>query len=687
MMKRVISGILIFCLSGSLYPGVFISGRDTIPELEQIIRLNQTFLDQEVPFNHFALWKDGGFQNDCICYKYNLVETDSLRSRQEITAFLDELILQYGVIPDVVKAPFISDPEFLKESFFSRPIYKAEVLYKGEPLEGVSWREFPHLETHGVFRTSDYTLSPQRRGFMFSPDIYNFTDRNRKIKGPKLFRALKYELDDRLRYDFPLNRDGLNVARAEDYIAVSDLDFSRDGEKGAVAYFNGETSYLDVRSDIAESLEEISIAVWIHPDEIEGSQSLVGKGEVFSAKIFNGHLQFTTIGIKDHTSSEPLVEKGKWSHIAMVYVPGQKLYFYLNGQLMEEVPAADINHADHALLIGSNLWGQNYAGYLTDLKIWKRALSDEEITTVYAQNRQNGEGLAGFRWMGMALIGGFLGLGVVVFTRKKRNPQAPRSAPTGLNPEKEEALVQVQTNYIGLLGGFKILNKSGQDISHQFSPKRRELLVLVILYTLREEGITSKELSDLLWPGFSTQNKKNNRSTQVKEIRKLLEDQVDGTIVFEDKKWRFEAGKGFHMDLMQMEQLMPGLFSNRKVAPADVQTAVALARLAGGGSLLPELEEEWLDAIKADFNTRLLDLLTPYIDKPDLLTPEEQHDLIEGILVVDPLFDVAIKQKVLLLRSQGKYGSAKKVIENYKKLYHSYYGEPLDVSLLEPVET
>ena len=195
-----------------------------------------------------------------------------------------------------MKAPFISDLEFLKESFYNRPIYKAEVLYKGEPLDGVSWREFPHLETHGVFRTSDFTLSPQRRGFMFSTDIYNFTDRSRKIKGPKLFTALKYELDDRLRYDFPLTRDGLNSARSDDYIAASSLKFSRDTEKGAVAYFNGETTYLDVRSDMAERLEEISIAVWVNPDEVEGSRSLVGKGEVFSAKIFNGHLQFTTKG-------------------------------------------------------------------------------------------------------------------------------------------------------------------------------------------------------------------------------------------------------------------------------------------------------------------------------------------------------------------------------------------------------
>lgn len=684
-MKRVISGILFLFLSGTLYADAILSDNDSTSELGQVLRLNRNLPDPVTQFNHFELHGPEGFRNDCMCYEYNLVSTDSLRSRQEITDFLNNLIFQYGVIPDMVESPFISDPEFLVEYFRSNPVYKAQVLYKGEPLGGVSWKEYPHLETHGVFRTSDNTLSPQRRGFMFTPDIYNFTDRNSKVKGPKLFRAIKYELNDRLRYHFPFTSDGLNAARAEDYITVSDLEFSSDGGKGEVAYFNGQSSYLDVRDDFSQKLEEISISAWVKPDAVDGSLSLVGKGEVFSAKIFNGHLQFTTIGIKDHDSTEPLVQEGVWSHIAMVYVPGQKLYFYLNGELREEVTAAEINHADHALLIGSNLWGQNYAGYLSDLRIWKRALSDEEVKVVYELVPGQAEGFTSLSWMGIAVIGGFLGLGVVAVRRKRRATDAPKINTPVFSP-KGATVSQVRSNFIGLLNGFRIINKSGSDITHKFSPKRTELLVLIILYTLKEDGISSKELSDILWPGFSAQNKKNNRSTQVKEIRKLLEDEVDGRIVFEDKKWRFEASGGLQIDLLQMQELLPGFLSSAKIPSTDVHLAVALARIAGVGKLLPQIEEEWLDPIKADFNFRLLDILTPFLNETNNLTTEEQHDLIEAILVLDPLFDAAIKHKVTLLRSQGKFGSAKKVIENYKKLYHSYYDEPLDVNLLDPVE-
>ncbi|WP_339656418.1 hypothetical protein, partial [uncultured Salegentibacter sp.] len=212
-----------------------------------------------------------------VCKEFNLISVDSLKSKKEIDFFLEELLFSKGVVPDIISSPFIKDIEYLKKEFYKKPIYKARITYNNEELNKVGWKEFPHLETCGVFRTSASTLSPQKRGFMFSPDIYNFTDENRRISGPKTFRAIKYEIEEKLRYSLPLDGQVANLANKDDKSTATDVEFEKDTFRDKrVSIFNGSSSYIDIRSRPEDRLEEISISAWIKPDEVDGSFSLIG---------------------------------------------------------------------------------------------------------------------------------------------------------------------------------------------------------------------------------------------------------------------------------------------------------------------------------------------------------------------------------------------------------------------------
>ncbi len=169
-----------------------------------------------------------------ICKDYNLITADSLKNKKEIDDFLDQLLYERGIVPDVISSPFIADIPYLKLQYREKPIYKARVTYNGEELRKISWKEFPQLETCGIFRTSDSTLSPQKRGYMFSPDIYNFTDKNTKISGPKIFRAIKYELDEELRYSLPLKDGFSNLANTANKSTATDIEFIKDAERGSL---------------------------------------------------------------------------------------------------------------------------------------------------------------------------------------------------------------------------------------------------------------------------------------------------------------------------------------------------------------------------------------------------------------------------------------------------------------------
>ncbi|WP_339656075.1 LamG-like jellyroll fold domain-containing protein, partial [uncultured Salegentibacter sp.] len=425
------------------------------------------------------------------------------------------------------------------------------------------------------------------------------------------------------------------------------------------------------------------ISAWIKPDEVDGSFSLIGKGEAFSAKIYFGRLQFTTTGIKDHTTSKRVIKKGEWTHVAFVYVPKQKLYLYVNGSLVEEIAASDIRQTDHALLIGTNLWGQYYSGLMSDLKIWDRALSDDEIKSVYLEKTDdNHHSFLADNWL--YLSGLFLILIIPAFFIFRKKPTAKQETPTLEDKALAPIHQNIKLNSINLLNGFKVWNLNGEDITSKFSPKRRELLILILLFTLKDSGITSKKLSDILWPGFPAQNKKNNRSTQIKELRKILEKQLESEILFDEKKWQLEIAENGKIDVFTLNKILPDFWSSEKEIHSEVQ-AIEFARIVSKGPLLPQVEVEWLDAIKAEYNSRVLDLLSPFLEN-EVLNSAEKIEVIEAILVVDPLFEPAVRKKVSCLLQQEKYGSAKKTVENYKKLYESYYNETIDPEFMKIVK-
>ncbi len=652
---------------------------------------NQLFVVGKKQLNHIRYLTDS-LSEIRICEEFNLISTDSLKSRKEIDFFLEDLIYKKGVVPNIITSPFIKNIEYLKREYYKKPIYRARVTYNGKELHKVSWKEFPHLETCGIFRTGASTLSPQKRGYMFSPDIYNFTDENSKITGPKTFRAIKYELDEKLRFSLDLDGGAGNLVNKADKSTPTAISFKKDRHKGGnVAIFNGTSSYIDIRSQQEEKLEEISISVWVKPNEVDGSFSLIGKGEAFSAKIYNGRLQFTTTGIKDHTTSEPVVKKDEWNHVAFVYVPNQKLYFYVNGSLIEEIAASDIIQTDHALLVGSNLWGQYYSGLMSNLKIWERALSDEEIQNVFLERSLESQGsflISNWLWLSFILF--ILIISALLINRRNQKRSIPlkKESEESSNPEKNfitpASALDWEINSINLLNGFKVWNLKGEDITSKFSPKRKELLILILLFTLKEGGIDSKKLSDILWPGFPLKNKKNNRSTQIKELRNIFFNQVDTEIIFSDRKWQLQIKGTLIVDVFLLNHVFPGFWSTKKRVLSEIE-ALDLARIVSKGALLPQLELEWLDNIKAEYNSRVLDLLNPFLED-EALNSTDKMEIIDAILVVDPLFESAIKKKVSCLLQEKKYGSAKKTVENYKKLYESYYNETIDPEFLRLVK-
>ena len=53
-----------------------------------------------------------------------------------------------------------------------------------------------------------------------------------------------------------------------------------------------------------------------------------------------------------------------------------------------------------------------------------------------------------------------------------------------------------EANYIQLFGDFKVLDKEGNEITSLFTPKLKQLFLIILLYSQRNKnGISTKELN------------------------------------------------------------------------------------------------------------------------------------------------------------------------------------------------
>ncbi|RNL68588.1 hypothetical protein ED312_23210 [Sinomicrobium pectinilyticum] len=618
------------------------------------------------------IYKGDSLHGQDRCRPLTFVDIQDEETENTTKSILQNLLRKEGKLPNFIHTDIPSLWRPYIDSISGLSFKRADVHLGNRPLEGVKWKELPHTQSCGPIVTTSEKLSPKKRGYWFSPDIFSFSG---SVRGSiKVFQAYPYDIKEGLRYYLPLRENTANTVPPYDNGTYTDVKFEEDEERGRVACFNGKTSYIDFRDARDSDFNEITVSAWVKPEEITGSLSLVGKGEAFSAKIFNGKLQFTTPGLKDHYSEGNLLGVNTWTHLTYVYSLDKKIYFYINGELVDETTASALEQTSHSVLIGSNLWGQYYKGRLSEFCVWNRALSDSEVREVYASGviPVSPASVMPYATGGVLF---FVIISALFYYRKKRKgKKVPAIAVTKEKKTIPDSIEKYRKNKIQLLEEFKLIGSSGEDITFRLSPKRKELLLLLILYTLKEGGISSRKMGNLLWPGFSADSVKNNRSTHIKEIRNIFENELDVYIVYANKMWRLEAGNNVEIDIWEIDRRIP-VFSRSKEILPDKDSILQWADLVSRGPILPQTELEWVDIFKSDYANKILDVLVPCMENTEMFTDEEELRIIGAILTTDSLYEPAVQRKVSILLRGGKHTLAKKVIDHYKRLYENFYGE------------
>lgn len=229
---------------------------------------------------------------------------------------------------------------------------------------------------------------------------------------------------------------------------------------------------------------------------------------------------------------------------------------------------------------------------------------------------------------------------------------------------------------ISLLGCFNVRDKDGNDITSNFTPRLKHLLILLILYTEKNaQGILASKTTEILWPEKEETAARNNRNVNLRKLRVLLESIGDMEVMIENNFLRIKWGTGVFCDYhtlitctKQFEQEKSEELLNR------------ILEILLYGPLLPNTILDWLDDFKDDYSSYSIDLLKNLLNIEISRNHQDMIIRLADIMFLhDPLNEEALAAKCSVLVTQGKKGIARNLYDRFCKEYHDSMGETYKV--------
>jgi DNA-binding SARP family transcriptional activator len=267
-------------------------------------------------------------------------------------------------------------------------------------------------------------------------------------------------------------------------------------------------------------------------------------------------------------------------------------------------------------------------------------------------------------------------------SNRKKTDASARELPKkdksfNLKPEQgvETSYFDRTKSAISFLGSFNVQDKRGKDITLSFTPRLKDLLILVLLNSAHhKQGILIKKLDNIIWEDKDKIAARNNRNVSLRKLRMLLDSIGNINIISDNGFLRIDLGEDIFCDYCTALEYIEKVKQNKE---NDGETLLKLIELLLYGSLLPNTIIEWLDNYKNNYSSLSIDLLNNLLQ----LEMEKQNtDLVlkiaDTIFIHDPLSEEALFAKCIILYKSGKKGLAKNIYENYRKEHETLLNTP-----------
>jgi two-component SAPR family response regulator len=574
---------------------------------------------------------------------------------------------------------------------------KGTVTYNTQILDYVNWGKM-QSQTSGNFSFpvgpgDNLVLTPNSPGFRFLPESISFNEPDNNVI--QHFIATPLEITENLEGHYTFAKEchdySINGFDGKD----QDVQFINDSTRSTVALF-GKKSFIVLPGAEKFNLRDhdFSVAAWIKiSDFLPEKQDYCIIGAKTNSYQLGLHMLIRDrkpyFGFfNNDLQGKTTLEAGVWYHLVWRYnkINGEQA-IYVNGKLDSRSLGHPAYKGRDNLYIG--IAGFNPDSYMLgaidNLSIWSRALGEEEI---WQLNKEVVE-IIPIRnvfilypiisWS--LVIGLVFGLILFLLWKFKEKFRKPTSTAEKIRNISQTEIPKPESNYIQLFGDFKVLDKDGNEITSLFTPKLKQLFLIILLYSKRnKKGISTQELTDILWKGHSSQSAKNSRGVTIRKLRLILESIDSVQINFHVDRWAMVFDGPVYCDYLECLKLL----DREKIHDTDFN--LSFYHIIKEGELFKGELYDWLDDYKGFVGNNIVDILIKFVSE---LSLDIDYQLIlklcDRILETDPVNEQALASKLKVLIKQNNYNLAKFTFDRFCMLYEEMYGEKFNAKFDELV--
>lgn len=155
--------------------------------------------------------------------------------------------------------------------------------------------------------------------------------------------------------------------------------------------FNGSSQWLTSDNIFyPPSTKNATVTFWVQPSTLSGSKRILGFDSYWEIR-FSGTTLLNELYQPNSPAQATGFSTGVMYHVACSYVNRgiDDSSIYVNGEFVMSTTGGSVFITNRKLQLGNSNWSygnEAYAGTLGDVRIYDRALSGEEIGTIYALN-------------------------------------------------------------------------------------------------------------------------------------------------------------------------------------------------------------------------------------------------------------------------------------------------------------
>lgn len=245
--------------------------------------------------------------------------------------------------------------------------------------------------------------------------------------------------------------------------------------------------------------------------------------------------------------------------------------------------------------------------------------------------------------------------------KKKVKIQGQRQQIKRVNNTSKQTLI-TQKNSIYIFGNFLVYDAKQRDISHMFSPKIKQLFLLILLSS-DNNHVSSNDIYSALWPDKSNEKAKNSKGVTLNLLRKILIDINGVELISKNKKLFFEYKEDFYCDYLYFKNSLNKLQTENINSDKHIKKLLSVVTK---GKFLCSTDSEFLDKFKMEFENDLLKVIPYQLD-----INFQNHNYSQAIQLAKILYHIDLTNKLAFNYELISYVRLN-MTEKAKKRFNAY---------------